>query len=333
MLRMAFGTDESQPLDVLCIGAHSDDIEIGCGGTILRLLVEHPGDEGSLGRAVRHSGPRAGGKSERRHVPRGCRRRLGRGRELSGELLPVLRRGDQGLFQRTAGGASIPIWCSATIALTNTRTTAWSPSWSGTRSAPLHRRVRDPEVRGGPWSAKLVRRSPGSNRSKEDRAHRGALRDTSRQVLVPPGDPVRDHRAARGRGRIGQRRGISRSQAGDLIASSRERSRHRCGNWSEHGRARDRNDEPRPPVAGMGELEEYLILNVPRKDEDVVRPHFLDAVGRVNRDVGPGKEAALLVRVAIDREIDEVGFGCRNSSRECWLCQGRHSRQWSGPPP
>ncbi len=24
---------------ILCIGAHSDDIEIGCGGTILRLLV------------------------------------------------------------------------------------------------------------------------------------------------------------------------------------------------------------------------------------------------------------------------------------------------------
>lgn len=27
---------------VLCIGAHSDDIEIGCGGTILRLLRENP---------------------------------------------------------------------------------------------------------------------------------------------------------------------------------------------------------------------------------------------------------------------------------------------------
>jgi len=28
---------------VLCLGAHADDIEIGCGGSILRLLEEHPG--------------------------------------------------------------------------------------------------------------------------------------------------------------------------------------------------------------------------------------------------------------------------------------------------
>ncbi|MGC1582340.1 MAG: PIG-L deacetylase family protein [Candidatus Acidiferrales bacterium] len=27
-----------EPLKILCLGAHSDDIEIGCGGTILRLL-------------------------------------------------------------------------------------------------------------------------------------------------------------------------------------------------------------------------------------------------------------------------------------------------------
>ena len=30
---------------VLCLGAHSDDIEIGCGGTILRWIQEHPGLE------------------------------------------------------------------------------------------------------------------------------------------------------------------------------------------------------------------------------------------------------------------------------------------------
>ena len=28
---------------LLCLGAHSDDAEIGCGGTVLRLLEEHPG--------------------------------------------------------------------------------------------------------------------------------------------------------------------------------------------------------------------------------------------------------------------------------------------------
>jgi LmbE family N-acetylglucosaminyl deacetylase len=31
------------PLKVLCLGAHSDDVEIGCGGTVLRLLTERPG--------------------------------------------------------------------------------------------------------------------------------------------------------------------------------------------------------------------------------------------------------------------------------------------------
>jgi LmbE family N-acetylglucosaminyl deacetylase len=30
---------------VLCLGCHADDIEIGCGGTLLRLLQERPGIE------------------------------------------------------------------------------------------------------------------------------------------------------------------------------------------------------------------------------------------------------------------------------------------------
>ncbi len=45
MLRFEFPLRESQPLRLLCIGAHSDDIEIGCGGTILRLLSEYDGVE------------------------------------------------------------------------------------------------------------------------------------------------------------------------------------------------------------------------------------------------------------------------------------------------
>lgn len=34
--------DPGRPLRVLCLGAHSDDIEIGCGGTVLYLLDSNP---------------------------------------------------------------------------------------------------------------------------------------------------------------------------------------------------------------------------------------------------------------------------------------------------
>ena len=42
MLSLTFDVTARSPLTVLCIGAHADDIEIGCGGTILRLLAERP---------------------------------------------------------------------------------------------------------------------------------------------------------------------------------------------------------------------------------------------------------------------------------------------------
>lgn len=44
MLRLSLGTPEaSENLHVLALGAHADDLEIGCGGTIMRLLDERPG--------------------------------------------------------------------------------------------------------------------------------------------------------------------------------------------------------------------------------------------------------------------------------------------------
>jgi LmbE family N-acetylglucosaminyl deacetylase len=41
MLKFQLGIGKNQPLQILCLGAHSDDIEIGCGGTILKLVEEH----------------------------------------------------------------------------------------------------------------------------------------------------------------------------------------------------------------------------------------------------------------------------------------------------
>jgi LmbE family N-acetylglucosaminyl deacetylase len=42
VLRGTLGTPGA-PLTILCLGAHCDDLEIGAGGTVLRLLAERPG--------------------------------------------------------------------------------------------------------------------------------------------------------------------------------------------------------------------------------------------------------------------------------------------------
>ena len=41
MIRLSVDPAASE-LRILCLGSHSDDIEIGCGGTILRLAEEYP---------------------------------------------------------------------------------------------------------------------------------------------------------------------------------------------------------------------------------------------------------------------------------------------------
>jgi LmbE family N-acetylglucosaminyl deacetylase len=42
MIKLNLTASTDKPLTVLCLGAHSDDIEIGCGGTILRLIDQYP---------------------------------------------------------------------------------------------------------------------------------------------------------------------------------------------------------------------------------------------------------------------------------------------------
>lgn len=42
MINLKLDRKLASPLRILCLGAHSDDIEIGCGGSILRLIQQHP---------------------------------------------------------------------------------------------------------------------------------------------------------------------------------------------------------------------------------------------------------------------------------------------------
>jgi LmbE family N-acetylglucosaminyl deacetylase len=41
MLTIEFDFDRKRRTKILCLGAHSDDIEIGCGGTVLKLINEY----------------------------------------------------------------------------------------------------------------------------------------------------------------------------------------------------------------------------------------------------------------------------------------------------
>jgi len=43
MISLTLDQKRAGPPEILCLGAHSDDIEIGCGGTVLRLVRQYPG--------------------------------------------------------------------------------------------------------------------------------------------------------------------------------------------------------------------------------------------------------------------------------------------------
>ncbi|MGC2614972.1 MAG: PIG-L family deacetylase, partial [Terracidiphilus sp.] len=43
MMKLILGKKGSEPLTILCLGAHSDDIEIGCGGSLLQWRQSEPG--------------------------------------------------------------------------------------------------------------------------------------------------------------------------------------------------------------------------------------------------------------------------------------------------
>lgn len=77
-LKLDFGSRAAPQL--LCIGAHSDDIEIGCGGTLMELLKRYP--RARVAWVVLSSG-----KQRAQEAQRGARAVLGKAREQRVEIM------------------------------------------------------------------------------------------------------------------------------------------------------------------------------------------------------------------------------------------------------
>ena len=69
MLPLLLGQATRRPLRILCLGAHSDDLEIGCGGALLHWLAASPRGRGVLGGAER---PGRARRRRRGAAPRRC---------------------------------------------------------------------------------------------------------------------------------------------------------------------------------------------------------------------------------------------------------------------
>jgi hypothetical protein len=63
----------------------------------------------------------------------------------------------------------------------------------------------------------------------------------------------------------------------------------------------------RAPLSRVGELIGDLFAQIPRQDEDVVRPCLRKLIGRENRNVRARREATVLVGAAVDEIVDEIG--------------------------
>ena len=56
----------------------------------------------------------------------------------------------------------------------------------------------------------------------------------------------------------------------------------------------------------MAHLRNDLVLQIPRQDQQVIRPRLVDCGYRIDRNVHSWRIAAVLVWVAVDSEIEEI---------------------------
>ena len=131
---------------VLCLGAHSDDIEIGCGGTVLRPHRAVEPNRVLLAGAVFRPGSRHGSQTQRERVPGASTARRRRGEILSRRISALSRSTGQRMLRRTQES----LYAGCNLHPLPARSSPRPPP--GVRvdvehlSEPPHPRIRDPEI-------------------------------------------------------------------------------------------------------------------------------------------------------------------------------------------
>ena len=76
--------------------------------------------------------------------------------------------------------------------------------------------------------------------------------------------------------------------------------------YKEEWSARHGNDKLPTPIAHIIHLRHDLVLQIPGKDQDVVRLCFCETRRWVNWQTASGQKASLLMRIKIDDVVDKI---------------------------
>ena len=191
---------------VLAIGCHADDIEIGCGGTLLSLARGQPGARGRLGRARRRRDARADeARASAADFLAGCAVARVEVHEFRDGFLPYVGGEVKDVFEELKGRVDPQIvFTHAGYDLHQDHRLACELTWNTFRNH-LILEYEIPKVRRRPRPAERLRPARRRRRGAEARAARATLPEPGRQALVRPRDVRRPDAAPRDGGRCAER--------------------------------------------------------------------------------------------------------------------------------
>ena len=127
MLRFEPSDGPAPGYRVLCLGAHADDIEIGCGGTIISLLKRYPQSQVYWVVLSAHGERAEEAQASAEKLLRNAAAKEIVTRDFRESFFPYWASGSRSTSSRSRANV-LPIWCSHTIEATFIRTTGSCPS-------------------------------------------------------------------------------------------------------------------------------------------------------------------------------------------------------------